>query len=137
MNPSGYTALPAAARFAQLETVKFLLQNKADVNVKTKSRYETTPLMESTRDGKVEIGRALLDAGAKVNTGDRHGDNALNWATYFGQTDFVKLLLERGADFTVTGQTDDTAIEIAIREKHEAIVKLLTEKGARPREKKK
>jgi ankyrin repeat protein len=42
--------------------------------------------------------RAVLDAGAEVNTGDRHGITPLMYAAAIGNTDATILLLESGAD---------------------------------------
>ena len=87
--------------------------------------------MESTRDGRTELAKALLAAGAPVNHRDRHGDHALNWATYFGQYDLVVLLVKQGSRLDYTGQTPDTALAIALREKHTRIVDFLRSVGAK------
>ncbi len=125
-NPSGYTALAMAARFGCLDCVEVLVEDGADVNWHTSSRYETTPLMEASRDGHVAVGRYLLSRGAQVNETDVHGDHALNWAVYFGQTEFVRMLLEAGVNTAVRGQTNEFALQIAQREGHTEIVELLT-----------
>jgi ankyrin repeat protein len=101
-NASGYTALAMAAAWGDMKAVQALLAAGASPAHATRSRYNSTPLMESTRGGYTAIARQLLDAGADVNQPDRYGDHALNWATYFGHLDLVKLLVERGSRLDVT-----------------------------------
>jgi ankyrin repeat protein len=130
MGASGYTALALAERWGRMAIVELLLARGAQPDLATDSRYRSTPLMEASRDGRVEIGRTLIAAGASVNTGDRYGDHALNWAAYFGHAPFVALLLEHKPDLQRVGQTDDWPLEIAIRESHAEVVALLAQAGA-------
>lgn len=130
---SGYQGLALAARSGHGAIVDLLLKRGASPNLHTQSRYNSTPLMEASRDGRVEIAQRLLNAGARVNEGDRHGDHALNWACFFGEAPFVALLVDHGADLIRIGQTDDQPIEIAIREGHTEVVKILTAAGAKAR----
>lgn len=129
-NASGYTPLAMAAAWGNVKAVQALLAAGASPAHATRSRYNSSPLMESTRGGYTAIARQLLDAGADVNQPDRYGDHALNWATYFGHLELVKLLVERGSRLDVIGQTPDTALAIAIREKHHAIEAFLRSVGA-------
>lgn len=130
-NRSGYTALAMAVRWGEDELVRQLLAAGADPGRPTRSRYEATPLMESTRDGRTALAKVLLAAGAPVNHRDRHGDHALNWAVYFGHYDLVVLLVKQGSRLDFTGQTPDTALAIALREKHARIVEFLRAAGAK------
>jgi ankyrin repeat protein len=125
-NASGYTPLAMAARFGCFECVEFLVDDGADVNWETASRYGSTPLMEASRDGYTEIGRFLISRGARVNEGDLHGDHALNWAVISGQTEFVAMLLDEGASTAIRGLTNEFALQIAQREGFTEIVELLT-----------
>ena len=76
----------------------------------------------------VEIVRALLDKGAKVNQPTRY-KTALMHAAGEGYTEVVDLLLARGAQ--VNTQTDDgTALMEAVKGGHTEIVKLLLVAGA-------
>lgn len=131
-NASGYTPLAMAARWGCRQGVEALLQQGARVDAVTDSRYRTSALMESTRDGHLDIARRLLAAGADVNLRDRHGDHALNWAAYFGQAELVELFLAHAADTSYTGQTPDNALAIATREGHQRVVDILKKAGATP-----
>jgi ankyrin repeat protein len=124
-NASGYGALAMAVRWGSLPWVKALLAAGAKVNAPSRSRYDSTPLMEATRDGHLEMANTLLQAGAEVNQRDRHGDHALNWAAYFGHADLVQLLVDRGSRLDYTGQSPENALQIATREKHARVIEIL------------
>lgn len=103
-----------------------LLDNGADVNASNKNRYNTTPLMEASRNGNVAVANMLISAGADVNKVDINNDPPINWATYFGHTDMVRLLLKFGARTDLVGKdSGDAALAIARRMKHQEIVGLL------------
>ncbi|MBC3875830.1 ankyrin repeat domain-containing protein [Undibacterium flavidum] len=133
---TGYTALALAVRWQHKELLTQLLQAGADPNTHTNSCYQTTALMEASRDGNVDIAKQLISKGAKVNEPDKFGDHALNWAAFFGHLEFAQLLLTHGADLTRTGQTDDNALDVAIRQGHSKLVELLKNAGAKPHLKK-
>jgi uncharacterized protein len=125
-NASGYGPLAMACRWGAQELVGQLLALGANPNKQSDSRYQSSPLMEATRDGNVEIAKMLLAAGADVNLRDRHGDHALNWAAFFGHPGMVRLLVEKGSRLDFTGQSPETALQIATREGHQeaaAIIK--------------
>lgn len=130
-NASGYTALAMAARWGCEAAVDALLTKGAKVDAATDSRYRSSALMEATRDGRLEIAKKLLAAGADVNLRDRHGDHALNWAAYFGQAELVELFVAHGADLSYTGQTPENALQIAKREGHTRVVEILERAAAR------
>lgn len=131
-NASGYAPLAMAVRWGSLPWVHALLASGAKVNAPSRSRYHSTPLMEATRDGHIELTLALLKAGAEVNQRDRHGDHALNWATYFGHAELVQLLVDRGSRLDFTGQSPETALQIAIREKHARVIDILRKASTNP-----
>ncbi len=131
-NGSGHFPLSVAASWGEYDMLVRLLQRGASVNQHNDNRYNTTALMESTRDGQVAIARELLTKGAEINALDKHQDNALNWAVYFGQQPLVQLLLEHEANFNQVGQqTQDNALDIAKRQRFAEIVALLEKAGAK------
>lgn len=60
--------------------------------------YGYTPLIESAIANKMEIGIALLEAGADVTGTDLTGRTALHWAVDNNNIPFARALLEQGAD---------------------------------------
>ena len=60
--------------------------------------YAYSVLIDATKEGRSEIVRVLLDAGANVHTKDDKTRTALMYAAMGGQTDIVKMLLDKGAN---------------------------------------
>jgi ankyrin repeat protein len=79
-----------------------------------------TALLYAARDGRVELTRTLLDAGADVNHADANGISPLLMAITNDQTDVARLLVERGADLNAAdfwGRTPlFSAVEIRNRD---------------------
>ncbi|WP_438456580.1 ankyrin repeat domain-containing protein [Wolbachia endosymbiont of Kerria lacca] len=65
MNEDGDTALHLATIKDDLNTVKYLVEKGADVDVKNK--YGATPLHAASIRGNLEIAQFLIDHGANVN----------------------------------------------------------------------
>lgn len=121
------TALMFAVTENHPEAVRLLLDRGADVNART-TRIETppattgnlqgigraqnrekpvpqgamTPLLYAARDGRTEIARMLLAAGAKVNETEANGQSPLLVAILNGQIELAQVLLEKGADPNAT-----------------------------------
>lgn len=98
---AGMTPLITAVKQDDLEKVRLLLQNGADVNARDK-HSRTSLLITAKRKGDwyykgFEIAKLLLDHGADPEAEDRKGLTALSWAAWNGHMGAVKLLLERGA----------------------------------------
>ncbi|KAF7356254.1 hypothetical protein MVEN_00956900 [Mycena venus] len=89
-------ALHAAAEVGNLETVKLLLENGADVNVRG-GEYGTA-LQTASYFGYANIVLLLLAYGADVNAQGGKNGTALYAACKAGKSEIVKLLIEKGAD---------------------------------------
>jgi uncharacterized protein len=133
--PDGTSALHWAAHWNDLDTVKLLLQSKADA--KAVNRYGATPLSEAVVASAISPQAAamieiLLKAGAdpkSLTTPD--GETVLMTASHAGNVEAVRLLLDAGAD--VNGKESyrgQTALMLAAAEGHSAIVKLLMDHHA-------
>jgi ankyrin repeat protein len=125
----GQTALMWAAAENHAAVVRTLVEVGADVNAPS-IKYEfpnlvggnggiihdrpeggLTPLMFSARQGALEAGRVLLDAGADVNASEsQYGFTPMQTAIFNGHYDFAAILMERGAD--VNDGSLYTAIEM-------------------------
>ena len=57
-----------------------------------------TPLLYAARDGRIDIARALLDAGAEVNLADANGITPLIAAITNNHPETARFLIDRGAD---------------------------------------
>ncbi len=117
------TALMFAITENHPEAVRVLLDHGADVNART-SVVETppattgnlqgigraqnrekpvpqgamTPLLYAARDGRTDIARMLLAAGANLNQPEANGESPLLIAINNGQIELAQVLLEKGAD---------------------------------------
>lgn len=81
----------------------------------------------------VEVARALLDCGAKVDVTDSDGMTALAWATLANQTEMARLLIEHGADVNHVDKLGMTSLLYAasIDFGDSAMIELLIEHGAK------
>ena len=95
------------------------------------NKYGMTPLMKSAYNGNIELTRALVNSGVKINIKDNTGSNALRYASQEGHTNVVKLLLENGADFNNKDKkVNSTPLHNAVLYGYKDIVELLLNAGA-------
>lgn len=127
----GWTALERASSAGQLETVKLLLKKGARPEGK---HGFSTPLIMAAHWGKVEVARALLDAGADINAKGADGRTALMEAAWTAQFEMVEFLLSQGADVNATDDYSHTALSGGFNtvrtDKTPEVIKLLVDNGA-------
>jgi ankyrin repeat protein/imidazolonepropionase-like amidohydrolase len=113
--------LHLAAANGEIERVKLLISEGADVNAKNNEGL--TPLHCAARAGHKEIVGLLLAHGADVNIGGAdYNRTAAEFAMWSNHTEIVQLLISKGADIS--------PLHFAIYMKDEARVKSLIEGGA-------
>jgi len=78
-----------------------------------------TALMFAARQGASEGARALIEAGAPMNSTDPDGTTALNIAIINAHFDTAAVLIERGADLNVADAAGMTPLYAAIDMKHQ------------------
>jgi ankyrin repeat protein len=83
-----------------LQTVKWLIEIGADVNISTRPYHSHTrsPLHVAAQYGNLEIMDCLMNAGANVNVLDSDGVTPLSYAAAEDKTEAVFHLVENGAD---------------------------------------
>ena len=124
----GNTALMYAVNMENLEIIKLLINNRADVTIQ-RTNDGWTPLMEATGiyNNKIEIMQLLIDSGANINVQDSLGYTPLMWATLQEDLEAVKLLVNSGADISIENNRGDTAIDLAITYESNDIADYLTD----------
>lgn len=130
-NRTGYPALALAARFGSEAVVADLLAASANPDAEIGGHWHETPLMLAAIDGRVEIGRRLLRASARVDHVDSRRQTALMWAVREGETDYARLLLDAGASLTLRDLEGETALDLARRINHTDLITLLQARAPR------
>ncbi|WP_419860357.1 ankyrin repeat domain-containing protein [Candidatus Palauibacter sp.] len=130
----GMTALHWAARAANTDLARLLLEAGAEVDAATRiGAY--TPLHLASEVGGSEVVGLLLEAGAEqtATTADVGGATPLHLAGGAGEADAVRLLLEHGGDADVReARWGQTPLMYAAARGREAAVRALLEGGADP-----
>ena len=108
------TALTKAIEKGNLEIVKYLVENGADI----KDNDSNTALTVASRNGNLEVVKYLVENGADINDKDNYGDTALMVASWNGNLEVVKYLVENGADIDENSH-GKTALMIASEKDNE------------------
>ncbi len=93
-----------------LEAVKQHIEAGTDINMKD-AMSGSTPLITAASFGKIDISKALIDAGADLSVKNNDGSNALHVAAFFCRVEIVQMLIDAGADKTALNNYGATARE--------------------------
>jgi ankyrin repeat protein/beta-lactamase regulating signal transducer with metallopeptidase domain len=126
----GSSTLLGAVTSDDIEQVKMLISQDADVNVKDNTGQ--TLLHLACQRGNEEIAELLIDNGADIEAKNRKHQTPLHVACQRGNKEIVELLIGNNANI---GHTPDerygsTALHIAAVFGHKEIAELLLDKGA-------
>ena len=115
---NGTTALHIAAERGDVAMAGFLLENRADPNVRDK--MGATPVHVAAAFGKDSIARLLLQKGANPNAKKKDGVTPLMVAANFGYVPVGKVLHEFNADLVAKDNKGRTALSIAVDKRQTA-----------------
>ncbi|KAL2075283.1 hypothetical protein VTL71DRAFT_226 [Oculimacula yallundae] len=124
------TALHAAAVAGNVAAATCLLENGADVHIKT--GHFGSVLQAAAFKGSFALIRLLLKHGADVNMVGGRYRTALQAACVAGREKTAKLLLDHSADANITGGQYGTALMAACNSGKLSLVRLLLARGADP-----
>ena len=117
--------LDVAAGQGQLDVVKKLLEERADVNANV-----DRALFEAARRGHTAVASHLLRHGAHVNSIIHDKGSALQAATMNGHKAMVALLIDAGADINAIFVPYGNTLQVAAAHGYAGIVELLLKHGA-------
>lgn len=135
------TPLIYAAACDDIETVKLLVENGANVNARTSDgltalMYAVMVMVSDVeREHTVELIDFLIDKGANINEKSYDSYNliaitALMFATMNGNIEAVAALIRNGADVNAKASNGSTALSLAEYRGHTEIAVLLKKNGA-------
>ena len=137
-NSEGNYSLIAAVIGGNIEVVKYLIRNGANLNLKDDTKtadYKNlslygTPLIHAVTSGKMHIAKFLADTGANLNIKTNSGYSALMLAIILNKFDIARYLIDKGADVNDQDANGYSVLmQAGIQVKFD-LVKLLIEKGA-------
>jgi len=126
VSPNGNTPFMRAARSADVETMRLLLEHKADPN--KAANDHTTPIIsagagmgnrfaggeEKPEPQFVEAMKLLVENGANVNATNDRGDTAMHGAAGRGANLLVQFLADHGAKLDVKNKQGRTPLDVAL-----------------------
>lgn len=112
-----WTALHFAAQSGQFEAERVLIEKGADVNARSESKYQRTPLHLACARDSVDVSVSILcnAPSADLDARDVSGWTALHWACTKGHAQAVRELLAAKADATLMTNTGRTPLHLAAR----------------------
>lgn len=117
------TILLRAVKLNQVEMVKLLLDNKADINqVKPVDRF--SGLMIAAKHNNLEVAKLLISRGIDVSMTTVIGRNALHIAALSDSIDVARVLVN-DTNIDVNAREGLCALAVAARQDHREIVSLL------------
>ena len=127
------TPLTKAVESDALKVVSFLLDNKADTEVR--NNMGLTPLLHAAQQGQKEMVELLANRGANINAtstrgDDQYGFGALHFAAEGGDKAMVETLLGHGTKVDLRAANDVTPLMVAARKGFKTVAETLLAKGA-------
>jgi ankyrin repeat protein len=125
----GRTPLHRAARSMDIDELRFLIENGADVNARDCNNI--TALASAASRNHLEAVQLLLSKGASPDVTDNNGETPLHYAAAGGYENIVRLLINHGADPGLRNSYGRTPLLLAARESGNlATVRMLVAGGA-------
>ena len=118
------------------DLVLYLLDKGLDpnecYNKDVRINYNSTPFLQICENGSKKVLKALVDAGADVNSTDYNGNSPLMISMQNNNVEGMDYFIEIGLDLNYRNSENDTPLTIAIKEKNKKCVNSLLKNGANP-----
>lgn len=124
------SALGRAVDNDDVDEVRKLIADGANVNEKDKGYDDITPLFIAVENGNVEIAKLLIGAGAKVNVRNSDKQTALMQMDGDATAELVNLLIGAGAKVDLINDDGDTALNLAAENCNTDVIQALIDGGA-------
>jgi ankyrin repeat protein len=124
----GYTAMYLACTHGNSETVKFLIENGADLDY-IHLNYGDTYLHDAITREYHDIAKLLIEAGANLNIENRYGLTPLQLAIKYNNTEIINHLINHGADVNRPDKKGETLLHWSIWNGEYDIAELLIKSG--------
>ncbi len=120
----GHTPLHWAAGRGNIAVVQFLIDRKADVNLKGKKDHKTA-LHIAAENGYTETAKRLIQAKADLNAQSNTGETALHYAIQNTNEALVDALLKANADITLGNMHNQAPLHLAAKSGTTGLVKAI------------
>ncbi|KAL4640084.1 ankyrin repeat domain-containing protein 22 [Arapaima gigas] len=135
----GDTPIIAACRRGNLQTVKYLLEQNADVSIRNKKErtclhyaarrtftvLDSLMIILEKQRRTVTLMRLILNSNVDIDAVDYEGNTALHYACQRKSDHLIRLLLEKNADMSIKNRDNETPLDIAKRLKFRKTVNIL------------
>ncbi len=128
--PDGVTPLGVAVAAGRMDLVRLLLENGAKPDAPLARGEEARPLEQAMRSGNLELGQALLAAGASTSRRFGDGETPLTQGLKMPDGAWCRLLVRYGADVNQTNRAGLTPLQICVESAKGGIVDWLLDQGA-------
>lgn len=121
----GYPLIGLACTFGQMDCVRYLISQGADVNAVAQNSLQIMPLHAAAAANRTDIVRLLLENGAEVNALRQDGFSAIHEAVQKGNLEMTELLIQYRADPALKTAGGKSAINLAYANRQVEIIQFL------------
>jgi ankyrin repeat protein len=100
------------------------------IAVDIRNGTQRTSLALASLEGKLQVGRFLIERGADLNVRDDQGQAPLHFASQHGHLHMARLLLDHGVDPNIKRNDLWSLLHLASANEHLKIAELLVQRGA-------